>query len=436
MSGSAMPILEALIKSQGTLDDTVVLHINHCMDNSFYFNEQLLRAFHDVIFVATPYNGRSPGANPGYAVYHARRKGDAYLLQRGNSGLESIRCDFLQATRRLVSLALENELLRYAAEGKKILIIEDGGYHYSVINETAARFPILNAALLGAVEQTTAGTKKSCSQNGLLYPVLSVARSLYKVRVESYFVANRVVGELVRMMHGIGEFIDFHPVLLLGYGIIGRSAAFALKPRHMRIAVYDLDPEIEAAALSDGFDLWDGEFCTDMIVLGNTGTPSFTGQMLESFLAGKAKRIFLASSSSKQVEFEDIFQELKGCQKSCLPQAAAYRLANGKEIVLLAEGYPLNFYDKNADSLTFDMIDPVFSEILTLAFYLKENLEALEHRTYLLGSDEALGTYCDEAGLIKQWMEENGLSLDIDAFNVHPAEKKLRQIYFDGSDRK
>lgn len=36
-----MPVLEELIASGGSKEDLVVLHINHCMDNSFYFNRQL-----------------------------------------------------------------------------------------------------------------------------------------------------------------------------------------------------------------------------------------------------------------------------------------------------------------------------------------------------------------------------------------------------------
>ena len=46
----SMPVLEGLAETAGkdhgdTLKDTVVLHINHCMDNSFYFTEILNRLF-------------------------------------------------------------------------------------------------------------------------------------------------------------------------------------------------------------------------------------------------------------------------------------------------------------------------------------------------------------------------------------------------------
>ena len=46
--------------------DVVVLHINHCMDNSFYFNDVLKTLFPQVVFVAPPYNNQGvPQGYPG-----------------------------------------------------------------------------------------------------------------------------------------------------------------------------------------------------------------------------------------------------------------------------------------------------------------------------------------------------------------------------------
>ena len=69
-----MPVLEELIASGGSKEDLVVLHINHCMDNSFYFNRQLEKTGARVIFVAAPYNDRRAGCEGERRSATARRK--------------------------------------------------------------------------------------------------------------------------------------------------------------------------------------------------------------------------------------------------------------------------------------------------------------------------------------------------------------------------
>lgn len=425
MDGRTMPLLESLLAECERAEDTVVVHINHCMENSFYFTRQLRRVFHEVVLIAVPYNDRGVPETAEYPVYHGARTAGGYRLLRGGVFLEDTAADFPAAVRRLIALALQNDVQPYVAQGKRVLILEDGGYHYPVLEEFL-RQPRWRAAVLGAVEQTTAGTRASC-RDTLAYPVASVARSAYKTRVEAYFVANRVVDELTRMLHALDEFIDFHDVLLLGYGVIGRSVAGSLRPHHVRLFARDTDADVQQTAQAEGCLPWDGVFREGMLVLGNVGKPSFSADMLCAFLAGPARRIYLASSSSKQEEFKEIFGPLQKARRLRYPQADCYRFPSGKELLLLAEGFPLNFYDRGADSLTYDMIDPVFSEMLLSALYLREHQAQLPSRTYLFGIDEQLGGAPAEQTLLTRWMTLNHLHFDAETFNRHPQEDRLRQ---------
>ncbi len=433
MNKSEMPLLKSVVECSEKFEDTVILHINHCMENSFYLNRQLKEMFFDVIFVAVPYNNRIVPETENYTSYYAQKSKEIYTLKRNGKNLEYRNCDFIHAVYGLISLALENEFLKYANQGKKIIIIEDGGYHYNIITKIAERHPIFKTSIVGAVEQTTAGTKNSFKQNNLFYPVLSVARSLYKTQIESYFVAGRVIDELKRMMHNIGRFIDFHSILLIGYGIVGRSIAMNLASSHNDIHVYDTDRDICMTANNDGFSVWKSPFifCENMIVIGSTGSSSFTSEMLCSFLKGNTKRIYLASASSKQVEFENIFNLLEKCQKIVCEEASTYIFPNGKEIVLFAEGYPLNFYDELTDSLTFDMIDPVFSEILMLVLFLKDKHKTLSNQTFLLGNNHVLNSFVPEKDIICKWLKLNGLNINVETFNLHPLGDKLKKINYE-----
>ncbi|QNM05329.1 Rossmann-fold NAD(P)-binding domain-containing protein [Qiania dongpingensis] len=426
MNDAVMPLLESLLSERERAEDTVVLHINHCMENSFYFTEQLKKEFGQVVFVAVPYNDRGVPEGLTYGAYHGIQTDTGYILLRNNRKAEEQPPGFLRAVRRMIALALEHEVREQLEQGRRLLVVEDGGYHYPVLSQWLSAHPRFVDSVLGSVEQTTAGTRAS-KEGKLLYPAVSVARSAYKVRVESYFVADRVVGELKRMLRRQGSFIDFRDVLLIGYGIIGRSVACCLSLNHVHMQVYDTDAEIRKTAKEDGLTLWDGEFRDDMLVMGNVGKPSFTKEMLEYFLRGTSGRIFLASSSSKQVEFEEVFDLLAGAQRTRLYQADAYRFPGGKELILLAQGFPLNFYDKSSDSLTYGMIDPVFSEMLLSARTLWEQRGRLQNRTYLFGVDEELGGTERETGLLNRWMEMNHLYFDSATFNRHPNEERLRE---------
>lgn len=421
----SMPLLEQHLLCKKKNNDTVILHINHCMDNSFYFSSQLKRVFCDVVFVAVPYNNKDIRDDFDCVAYHAYSAEDGYHLYRDKLELELVKGSFLDATARLTAIALESEILAYARQGKRIIFVEDGGYHYDIIADMVSRHPVLGKAIIGAVEQTTSGTRKSCFRNSLTYPVVSVSRSKYKVRIESYFVANRVIDGLTRLLHEMDAFLDFRRILMLGYGIIGRSVALCLKSRNMNIHVFDLDDDIQETAVNEGFSLWDGIYHDNMIVLGNSGERSFTMEMLDHFLAGEAKRIVLASSSSKQTEFEAIFPFLKSCRSINSAHSTTYTFENEKEIVLLADGYPLNFVDESQDSLTFNMIDPVFTEIYLLIRFLKNHRGSLGGNTYLLGANRLVDDEIDENALVKSWMEINGLQLDLNTFNRHPNEAAL-----------
>lgn len=433
MTKSRMPLLESIAGKYETAGDTVILHINHCMENSFYFNRQLKEIFHDVIFVAVPYNNKAVPAAENYTSYYAQKLNGEYFFKRNGKDLGSRSCDFIHAVYSLIFSAFENELLQYAKQDKQIIVIEDGGYHYHIMREITEMYPIFRTCITGAVEQTTAGTRNSVRQNGMGYPVLSVARSLYKTQIESYYVAGRIIHELKRMMHEIDEFIDFHSVLLLGYGIIGRSAAMRLKAENTYIYAYDINKNICREVSREGFCIWEKPyiFCENMIVIGAAGVPSFTSEMLDSFLKGGTKRIYLASASSKQVEFSEIFSELEDCEKKVIGSAAFYTFPGGKEIILFANGYPLNFYDKDVDSLTFGMIDPVFSEILMLAHFLKENYKMLRGRTLLLGDEPKLDAFVSEKELIGRWLKLNGLNFKAEDFNLHPLAEELKGISYE-----
>jgi hypothetical protein len=86
----------------------------------------------------------------------------------------------------------------------------------------------------------------------------------------------------------------------------------------------------------------------------------------------------------------------------------------------------VNFYDEDTESLTYGMIDVVFAEMALLAAYIKKQNKFLERKSYLLSAEPAIDSCVNEAGLISQWSQIHNLSLNLDEFNVHPAESRLK----------
>ncbi len=235
----SMPVLEGLAAraketSGASLKDIVVLHVNHCMDYSFYFSEILNDLFARAVFVGVPYNDMAVEDGWSFIPYYGRKLKNTFELCRGQECFYSGNGAFVKMVQRLIETALEKDLLPYLREGKRLLIIEDGGYHYPALRRFQEKYPEFRDSVCGSVEQTASGTvrcRKFGQENGFFYPCGSISRSDIKMHIESRFIGHRVVEELAYFLYTANAFLDFHHVLLLGYGIVGRQVARDLQSR-------------------------------------------------------------------------------------------------------------------------------------------------------------------------------------------------------------
>ncbi len=432
--------------------DIVVLHINHCLDNSFFFNNVLNSVFSHVIFIAVPYNNQEVDNQYPYPCYHGLFWDGAYHLMKNGKELGIQHPDFLEASLLLLQEAFCREIIPLLQKGKKLLIIEDGGYHFEALSRLKPIYPDIEKDTVGVVEQTTSGTRNSMSETGYryAYPCASVARSQIKMELESIFIGQRVIEELGLMLYTADAFLSFHSILLVGYGIIGRSCRIALEGKYCSISAYDTNPQIRQVAQEEGVQTYDEPcpemFLRDTVVIGCVGQPSFGREMFLSFLNGEGEKLYLASGSSKDVEFQYILQYLAGNEqpisslslesmekKEFYVRYNFFYKGKRKAVFLLAEGKPVNFYRKGVISLTYRVIDLVFAEMLQLAVYLCEHPE-LPPQLYILGEDNPLTANISEQNLLELWFQENNFYYqeDIQKFlNPHPMTEFLRKIVWE-----
>ena len=110
-----------------------------------------------------------------------------------------------------------------------------------------------------------------------------------------------------------------------------------------------------------------------------------------------------------------------------------YRFRYGgaeKKVYLFAEGKPVNFYREGVVSLTYRVIDLVFTEMLLAALYLCAH-RTLPPRLYMLGEPNPITRAVSEEELAGLWFRENRFYFEgnIGSFlRPHPLAGELRQI--------
>ena len=430
-------------------EEIVVLHINHCMDNSFDFSEILCRIFHKVVFVGVPYNDKVVPEDYSFCAFYGIQQNENYALFEQGKSFGKRESDFVQAVESLIERALEREVIPLLEKGKRLLIIEDGGYHYSLLRRMSEKYPIFKDHVVGSVEQTTSGTLrgyKVAREQGFYYPQTSVARSDIKMNIESRFIAHRVVEELSLFLYSVNAFLDFHNILLLGYGVVGRRIAQDLRGRCLSLTAYDNCPQILQAAQEEGIHTTNridrSCFLRNTVLIGNTGCQAFSEEMLTEFFHSEAEKLYLASSSSQDEEFRVYLDMLRG--ERDFPEGAelvsqqendsvceACFDFNGKRknIYLVAKGLPVNFYRRDVISLTNSIIDLVFAEMLSLGKELCIHKD-IEKRLYLYGEEAFMQTLSEEK-LLELWFSEYCYSEvdDIkDLMDKHPETELLRRM--------
>ncbi|MCL4477406.1 MAG: hypothetical protein M1508_14490 [Nitrospirae bacterium] len=248
-----------------------------------------------------------------------------------------------------VRKTIEKALFMSEATGNKILVIEDGGYvvpllHREYINRCQS--------FIGAVEQTANGIwrDRDLETNGihLKIPVMNVAESKLKDTLESPLIGDAVFKSIQDVLGKRGIGVRGKEVALNGYGRTGSHIAKTFTHAGAHVTVYDKDPIKRNAARSEGFaiaeDLRDIVSGNAKIIVGATGQKNPWLSTDEILKLGH--NVYFASASSKRLEINH--QELKKLTKKkthLTGVGAKYELLTNNIVILLADGYPINFFE-------------------------------------------------------------------------------------------
>lgn len=453
-----MPVTTSLAVNLGhnPFGDLTIIHVNHFLEDVLDLNLIFSNLGANVVYVPVIYGPKnlSKLLDLPYSTTYHYREGRRNLLRFDDI---SASAEFTHDVDQQILSALD---IACSHKNKKILIVEDGGYHFDVLEKLASKCH--GKTMLGSIEQTKSGVKLAeqfiSSDSVHKHPVLSVARSKIKIRFENQFIALRVVEELSLLLYEINEFLSLKDIVIAGYGIIGRALAFLLRKYLCNVKIIETNEQIRDTAKSEGFDVIQSItselFETVPIIIGVTGTSSFNLTDLGKFLTSSADTLLLASASSKRVEFSQLInyfegtaedREIVNAQIPTIEKIKNLKILRRKygveykfsferkncRVVLLGEGYPINFYRYGSESLPPKIVDLVNAEILALVHYLDKNHNSLDNRLYLLGRESLSKLDLREIDLFKIWLSKNYISRQIkpehiwDVFPPHPCEEIL-----------
>lgn len=258
---------------------------------------------------------------------------------------------------------------RCKQEGKKILIIEDGGYF--VPSFYFDEF-IQDASLCrGAVEQTTKGHRRDSRVEDLRFPVISEAYSSIKKFVEGQEVADSLHDNVTYILKMQQKPLYKVNALVLGFGAIGSKLADRLRDRKVSVYVYDSDFTKGMEAETLGFTVLENlkSLSNFDIIVGVSGETS----LKEGGDFWNLKHnVILVSGSSERVEFD--IETLENCSKDVIREGifTKYRLEKEEKLVrLVLDGEPINF--ALSGGIMDAIIDPVYAEMFLAAIEIITN---------------------------------------------------------------
>ncbi|KAK3801437.1 hypothetical protein RRG08_041792 [Elysia crispata] len=226
-------------------------------------------------------------------------------------------------------------------DGKPLnMIIDDGG---DLTNLVHVKYPHLLKGIRGISEQTTTGVcklRKMLSAGKLHVPAINVNDSVTKSKFDNLY------GCRESLVDGIKRATDVmlagKVACVAGYGDVGKGCAQALRAFGARVIVTEVDPINALQAAMEGYEVSTIEETLKEARLYVTSTgckgflkPDHFEQMLEDTI--------VCNIGHHHYEIDVAWLNANCSMKEQIkPQVDRYTLKNGRHLLVLAEGSPVN----------------------------------------------------------------------------------------------
>lgn len=226
-------------------------------------------------------------------------------------------------------------------DGKPLnMILDDGGDLTNLIHD---KYPHLLNDIRGISEETTTGVHhlfQRFRKGTLGVPAINVNDSVTKSKFDNLYGCRESLIDGIKRATDV--MIAGKVAVVCGYGDVGKGSCKALKGMGARVIVTEIDPIAALQASMEGFEVIDMEAASKIGNIFVTATGCRDIIRGEHFIEMKDDSI-VCNIGHFDIEIDVAW--LKKNAKSVMnvkPQVDRYTLANGRRIILLAEGRLVN----------------------------------------------------------------------------------------------
>ena len=234
------------------------------------------------------------------------------------------------------------QTLFFGSEKKPLnMILDDGG---DLTNMVLDKYPELVRNIKGLSEETTTGVLRlyeRMKKGTLPLPAINVNDSVTKSKFDNKYGCKESAVDAVRRSTDI--MLAGKRVLVAGYGDVGKGTVASFSGAGAIVTVSEIDPICALQAAMDGFEVKKIDSVIekmDIVVTATGNKDIITG---EHFKKMKDKTIVCnIGHFDNEIDISWLEENFSHQKIEIKPQVDLYKIDNGKEIIVLAEGRLVN----------------------------------------------------------------------------------------------
>ena len=286
-------------------------------------------------------------------------------------------------------------------DSKPQITMDDGADVVGRIHES--RQDVLEH-IIGGTEETTTGVVRlsaMAADGSLRYPIIAVNDAKTKHFFDNrYGTGQSTLDGIIRLTNRL---LAGRTFVVSGYGWCGKGLAKRAQGMGAQVVVCEIDPTAALEAYMDGFQVMPREDAARVADVWCTVTGNMN-VIDEVCYANMKDGAIICNSGHFNSEINIPWLEENAVKKESLkPMVDEYTLADGRKIVLLAEGRLVNL--SGAEGHPANVMDMSFANQALCAEYMVKNAKNLEAGVYVVPEDI-------DAEIARLKLETLGIAID------------------------
>jgi adenosylhomocysteinase len=196
----------------------------------------------------------------------------------------------------------------------------------------------------GVSEETTTGVHRLyqlAEAGGLLVPAINVNDSVTKSKFDNLYGCRESLADGLK--RAMDVMLAGKVAVVCGYGDVGKGSAHSLRAYGCRVIVTEIDPINALQAAMEGFEVNTVEYSLGLADIYVSATGNKDVITLEHMMAMKDQAIVCnIGHFDNEIQVDALHAKTGIARINIKPQVDKYKLPNGREIFLLAEGRLVN----------------------------------------------------------------------------------------------